>query len=183
MIKILTILTFFTLTYAQSKGKCEQALSRVLSLKSLQETQLPLVKDHITPSLFAQMNQGFKNLHREFENAQKNKYFEILNPQLEKAVEQIPVIIDFVNQNFSKNSSETNLYEKTILESVLVTFSKHIPAYLDSSTPSQAKDWGRIKLILEAIAQFDSQKGHFSFYKIKRAITGRYSLREYILCK
>ena len=109
----------------------------------------------------------------------KIKHLKAMDVNLYKAINAFPEIVKFVQK--TKPSSEHKDYNDLVMEAVIQTFNKHVPAFLDTHTFN--KDWARINLILNEIANFDPKKGNFSFYKIKRAIEGRYSLKEYILCK
>ncbi len=97
---------------------------------------------------------------------------------LEKLINKIPEIIEFTEQV----SPEEALYYRNITKAVLAVFSKHLPAALKTNDPSQI-DWPRIHVILKNIAAFDKQNPRSSLFKIKRAIEGRYSLKEFILCR
>ena len=97
---------------------------------------------------------------------------------LEKLISKIPEIIEFTEQL----PAEEALYYRNITKAVLAVFSKHLPAALKTNDPSQI-DWPRINLILKNIAAFDKQNPRSSLFKIKRAIEGRYSLKEFILCR
>ncbi|MDE0118404.1 MAG: hypothetical protein OXM55_00150 [Bdellovibrionales bacterium] len=97
---------------------------------------------------------------------------------LEKLINKIPEIIAFTEQL----PLEEAPYYRDITKAVLATFSKHLPAALKKHDSNQI-DWPRINLILKNIAAFDKQNPRSSLFKIKRAIEGRYSLREFILCR
>ena len=86
-------------------------------------------------------------------------------------------IMEFLKQS----SPEEALYFSKVTQAIFSIFSKHLPVVLKQDL--QQVDWPRINLILQAVANFDSQNPRFSLYKVKRAIEGRYSLREFILCR
>ena len=100
-----------------------------------------------------------------------------LNIPLEKVINKVPEIIKFVEQS----PVEESAYFRKIGQAVLAVFGKHIPSLLKEK-PEQV-DWARINLIVKNIADFNPQDPRFSLYKIKRAIEGRYSLKEFILCR
>ena len=137
----------------------------------------PLSKEEIILGL----NQLKEDINIPRDNLKKQSHLKAMELHLNSALAKLPEIINFMKETPQNSSKDMNKYTNLIFQSVLVTFSKHVPAYLD--TQFSDKDWGRINLILRLISQFDPSKGHFSLYKIKRAIEGRYSIREYILCK
>ena len=100
-----------------------------------------------------------------------------LSVPLEELTHKVPEIINFTRQQTSPAKA---LYFRQVTQAVLAFFAKHLPAVLNNS--SQA-DWQRINLIAKNISDFDTQNPRFSLYKIKRAIEGRYSLKEFILCR
>ena len=97
----------------------------------------------------------------------------------EEGLRKMPGMVEFAN-TVSKDKAP---YVQKIVQSVFTTFGKHIPKALTEGKIYEEIDWPRINLILQSIAEFDRNKPEFSLYKIKRAIEGRYSLREYILCR
>ena len=97
----------------------------------------------------------------------------------EEGLKKIHEIVDFTNEV----SEGKALYFQKIVQSVFATFGKHIPKALNEEGHHSEMDWARINFILKSIAKFDKNRPEFSLYKIKRAIEGRYSLREYILCR
>ncbi len=83
---------------------------------------------------------------------------------------------------FTKQSPQADaIYFRQITQAVLALFGKHFPSVLKNH--SYQVDWPRINLIVKNIADFDIHNPRFSLYKIKRAIEGRYSLKEFILCR
>ena len=77
-------------------------------------------------------------------------------------------------------AEEALLFRQTA-KAVLALFSKHIPILIKEDPTLM--DWPRINLIAKQIVDFDPKSPQFSLYKIKRAIQGRYSLKEFILCR
>ena len=108
------------------------------------------------------------------------KNFKNIENGLKKAIPKIAEINQFIQEPNSISELQA-YYNQVVFEAILVTFYKHVPEYL--KTDSLDKDWPRINKILYTISQFDSTNGNLSFYNIKKAIEGRYSLNEYILCK
>lgn len=49
--------------------------------------------------------------------------------------------------------------------------------------PGHHWDWSRYAQILSSISRFDSENAKFSFFKVKRSVEGRYSIREFIRCR
>ena len=96
---------------------------------------------------------------------------------MEILIHKTSEITEFVKQS----SAEEALYFRKITQAVFSVFSKHLPMVLKQD-PQQV-DWPRINLILQEVANFDPQNPRFSLYKIKRSIEGRYSLKEFILCR
>lgn len=47
---------------------------------------------------------------------------------------------------------------------------------------SKDKDYSRYFKVLKTISEFDSARPEFSFYKIRRAVEGRFSLKEFVNC-
>lgn len=69
-----------------------------------------------------------------------------------------------------------------IRKAVLAALTKHQVVYAGSTSPGSL-DIPRHAEILKSIADFDPNRSRYSFYKIKRAIEGRYALNEYITCR
>ena len=103
-----------------------------------------------------------------------NKFNHPIEDYIKKTLE----IITFF-KNLQK--SDALIFRKTI-QAILAIFTKHIPTILEEDSLAKI-DWPRMNLILKTISDFDKQKPKFSIYKIKRSIEGRYSLREFILCR
>ena len=80
-----------------------------------------------------------------------------------------------------KQLLKEDIYFGKIMAAVMAVAVKYLPE-LARSAPGYT-DWPRMNLILNSIAEFDSSRPRYSLYKIKRAIEGRYSLKEFILCK
>lgn len=100
-----------------------------------------------------------------------------LGVSIEQPINKIPEIMEFVR---TVDPTE-GPYFGQIAQAVLAVFSKHIPTILKED--ASHTDWSRMNNILRTIAAFDGQRPQFSLYKIKRAIEGRYSLKEFILCR
>ena len=100
-----------------------------------------------------------------------------LGVSIEQPISKIPEIMEFV-QTVDPTKGP---YFGQIAQAVLAVFSKHIPTILKED--ASQTDWSRMNNILRTIAAFDRQRPQFSLYKIKRAIEGRYSLKEFILCR
>ena len=101
-----------------------------------------------------------------------------LDYPIENYIKKALEIITFFE---SLQKSDALIFRKTI-QAILAVFTKHIPTVLEEDSIDKI-DWPRMNLILKTIADFDNQKPKFSIYKIKRSIEGRYSLREFILCR
>lgn len=127
-----------------------------------------------------EFEKGLKDMLEFLEHTHAHKEQMILSKldvSLEASVNKVPEIMEFV-QGLQPGEA---LYFKKIAQAVLAIFSKHIPVMLKEDI-SQA-DWPRMNLILKNVVAFDMQNPRFSLYKIKRAIEGRYSLKEFILCR
>ena len=112
-----------------------------------------------------------------FHSTRETAVVNSINPSVEKAIKNIPEIINFVQR---APPEESPYFQQTAL-AILVLFSKHIPTALKEE-PNHT-DWPRINAIIHSIVNFDPHKPRFSLYKIKRSIEGRYSLKEFILCR
>ena len=100
-----------------------------------------------------------------------------LDVSLKTSMNKIPEIMEFITE-----ASPTEArYFGQIAQATLAVFSKHIPTILREDV--NQTDWPRINHILRNVAAFNKQRPEFSLYKIKRAIEGRYSLKEFILCR
>jgi hypothetical protein len=73
------------------------------------------------------------------------------------------------------------VYLTKIFATVWASLTVHTHEILTASKSKKA-DFPRYFKILKAIAEFDETAPVFSFYKIKRAIEGRFSIQEYIDC-
>ncbi len=127
-----------------------------------------------------EFEKGLRRMAEFLERPPTGKEQEILNhfnTSIEASVNKIPEMMEFV-QNVHPTKAP---YFGRITEAVLAMFSKHIPTMLKED--ANQIDLPRINLILKSIAAFDANRPEFSLYKIKRAIEGRYSLREFILCR
>ena len=100
-----------------------------------------------------------------------------LNISSETIIDKISEIIKYTKQA----PAEDAVYFQKITLAVLAMFAKHLP--IAAKEEVSQVDWPRLSLILKHIIAFDSQNPRFSLYKIKRVIEGRYSLREFILCR
>ena len=112
-------------------------------------------------------------------NSQKQAYLQALQSQLDPALKKLPEIIRFAKK--TPSSQEQGFYNTRVMEAVLATFVKYVPAFLTTSVPN--KDWARVSLILQTISKFNPKTGDLSFYQIKKSIEGRYSLKEFLSCK
>ncbi len=120
--------------------------------------------------------QGLKEMVKLLESGRAGE----LN-QLKVSVESLIQKTSEIMQSLEKMpAQEALVFRKTAL-GVLTLFSKHIPVLLKED-PGRM-DWPRINLIAKQIADFDPNNPRFSLYKIKRTIEGRYSLKEFILCR
>lgn len=125
-------------------------------------------------------DKGLKEMLDFLERSSTQKEAEILkrlDVSMEDAINNVSKIMEFVE---SLPEGEAVYYRKTA-QAVLAVFSKHLPILLRQSPNSS--DIPRMRLILKTIAEFDPSRPKFSLYKIKRSIEGRYSMREFILCK
>jgi hypothetical protein len=73
-------------------------------------------------------------------------------------------------------------YFADIYQAAFATVTKHQLQFARAKNTS-SMDLPRHMLILKTIADTDPKELKFSAYKIKRAIEGRHSLREYVNCK
>ncbi len=71
-------------------------------------------------------------------------------------------------------------YFKSAYQAMWATLTVHAHEVLEMR--SKDKDFPRFFKILKTIDEFNPKQPEFSFYKIKRAIEGRFSLKEYINC-
>ena len=187
----LFIITLLLLSvYAHSENECSNAFLNIkkdLIIKS----NYPLHHSSTLSKLKNYLNAGNvdPNMKRYFENFEKiitknehkkTKPFLKLEKKFNEAFNKLPEIINFMNSQQGK-MKDREYYNKIVFEAVLVTFIKHVPEFLNVRTRN--KDWARINKILSTIAQFDVQSSNVSFYKIKKVIEERYSLKEYIMCR
>lgn len=105
---------------------------------------------------------------------------DLMNSRWSDAVEAFPMIISFINSG-NTNGNES-LDTNTIVKLILSALGHHTMAYL-THPKAENLDWSRMSLILRSISEFKNNPSVFSLYRIKRAIEGKYSLNEYILCK
>lgn len=125
-------------------------------------------------------DRGLREMLKFLERSPKNKEAEVLrrlDVSMEDAINNVSKIMEFVE---SLPEGEALYYRKTA-QAVLAVFSKYVPIMLQQ--PPSALDIPRMSLILKDIANFDPQRPRYSLYKIKRSIEGRYSMREFVLCK
>ena len=125
-------------------------------------------------------DKGLREMLKFLERSSTRKEAEVLSRldvSMEDAINNVSKIMEFVE---SLPEGEA-LYYRRIAQAVLAVFSKHVPIMLRH--PPSALDIPRMRLILKDIAEFDPQRPRYSLYKIKRSIEGRYSMREFILCK
>ncbi|NJL25465.1 MAG: hypothetical protein HC902_10020 [Calothrix sp. SM1_5_4] len=73
-------------------------------------------------------------------------------------------------------------YFKKIHTAAIAAVTKHHREFTEEEHLNEL-DIARHMAILRSIADFNPSTPRFSLYKIKRAIEGRHSLREYIECK
>ena len=135
---------------------------------------------YVSKKQIKEFEKGLREIAEFLERSPTQKEQMILNRldvSLEASVNKIPEIMDFVQGLHPVEA----LYFKKIMQAVLAVFSKHIPTILKEDI--NQIDWLRMNFILKSIVAFDIQKPRFSLYKIKRAIEGRYSLKEFILCR
>ena len=110
---------------------------------------------------------------------QEQKRLQFLSVRfMETGITKIPEIMEFV----SELSEEKAVLFQPVAEAVFAVFGKYVPAALKSKD-YEKNDWERINFILKSIAEFNRNDAEFSLFKIKRAIKGRYSFREFILCR
>ena len=125
-------------------------------------------------------DKGLREMLKFLERSSTHREAEVLrrlDVSMEDAINNVSKIMEFVE---SLPEGEA-LYYRKIAQAVLAVFSKHVPIMLQH--PPSALDVPRMSLILKDIANFDPQRPRYSLYKIKRSIEGRYSMREFILCK
>lgn len=127
-----------------------------------------------------QFSKGLKDMVEFLERSPTHKEKEVLNNlniSIDMLIYRTSEIMEFIKQS----SPEEALYFSKITQAIFSIFSKHLPVVLKQDL--HQVDWPRMNLILQTVANFDSQNPRFSLYKVKRAIEGRYSLKEFILCR
>lgn len=102
-----------------------------------------------------------------------------LKLHLEKAVAKLPEI-QLAFQSLEQADRKAK-YFKQAYEVIWATLSVHSHEIMDAKTKTM--DYRRFFTILRAIEDFDSEKAEFSFYKIRRAVEGRFSVSEFVRCK
>lgn len=190
MITLLTFLLFISNSGVASTENCKEVfkLDSAQSIftkkdnflihysgwfSSLKKIVLNNNQDKVKENLFLKFQEIYKKRGQV-------KNFKNIEKVFEKSYTKIPEIYEFI-QKPNVISKEQEYNNRIIFEAILVTYLKHIPTFLDSHISN--KDWARINHILYTIGEFNSKKGNFSLYRIKKSIEGRYSLKEYILCK
>ena len=157
-----------------------------------QEFHNPLTKKIIEQYQIARDLKWFGNTkkRKEFEKGMKEmvEFLEspsIQNGQLKNLRVSLEDIVGKISEimEFTKNlpKEEESVYFVKITQAVLAALNKHLPMIIKAD--ANQVDWPRVNLILKQIAAFDMKSPRFSMYKIKRAIEGRYSLKEFILCR
>ena len=188
---------FLLLFYAPNViGRASELCSKAFTKKSI-FTQYQFVKNPLSETLVTafqtaeqlkyfdskkqakEFRKGMEQTIQWIENpADPQKLSQYTTVTLKQLVNKLSQIMKFNEQL----SSEEVIYFKQTTQAVLAVFSKHIPIIIKEENPSQT-DLPRINLILQSIVDFNLKDPRFSIYKIKRTIEGRYSLREFILCK
>ena len=197
-IKLVVLLFGFLLLFyvpnvlGKASELCSLAFSKKDIFTSYQFVKNPLSETIATAFQTAERLKYFdsKKQAKEFKKGMEQTIQWIENPvdpqklsqyttvTLKQLVNKLSQIMQFSEQL----SSEEVIYFKQTTQAVLAVFSKHIPTMIREENPSQT-DLPRINLILQSIVNFNLKEPRFSIYKIKRTIEGRYSLREFILCK
>lgn len=103
----------------------------------------------------------------------------LLNPYLSAAVQAVPDILSFVKNGKAKEYE--SLDAKGIIKLTLSTLTHHTMAYLRHPRAADL-DWGRMRVILESIAQFKVKPTAFSLYKIQVVVREKFDLAEYVNC-
>ena len=176
-------MAFVDQSFVFSSAEFKNPLSKVLikghqqarDLKFLQS--LKVLRKRKQNKMF---DKGLREMLKFLERSSTRREAEVLSRldiSMEDAINNVSKIIEFVE---SLPEGEA-LYYRKIAQAVLAVFSKYVPIMLQHS-PS-ALDIPRMSLILKDIANFDPQRPRYSLYRIKRSIEGRYSMREFILCK
>lgn len=191
---ILLALSFFVFNVAYSRAEiisfCKIAFSRKKTFLADHDFKNPsakalvegyqIIKDlkWLKRKQIREFEKGLKDMVEFLERPHSDtRQLQELSVPLEVLISKSFEIIEITTQSPLKDA----IYFRQITQAVLVLFSKHFPSALKNH-PHQV-DWPRINLIVKNIAEFDTQNPRFSLYKIKRAIEGRYSLKEFISCR
>lgn len=94
-------------------------------------------------------------------------------------LEILPKIREFI---LAQDEPAKQRYFKKIYAAIWSLMTHHLDIFIKGSQV-QSLDLGRYEQILTALSVYDSSNVAFSLYKVKRAIEGRFSLKEFTLCK
>jgi hypothetical protein len=103
----------------------------------------------------------------------------LMQDELKKAVEKLPAVFEAYAS--LETADKKSRYFKQAYEAIWATLSVHSHEIMDAR--SKTVDYRRYFQILRTISEFDAGRPKFSFYKVRRAIEGRFSLAEFVRCK
>ncbi len=101
-----------------------------------------------------------------------------LKEQLELALKKLPEI--YTSYQGIKEEDRRAKYFKASYEAVWAAVTVHSHEIMDGKSDL---DYARYFKIIRTINEFDSANPKFSFYKIRRAIEGRFNMNDFANCK
>lgn len=176
------LLAFSFSSLATEKNSCSDFLSEKVGgwLDEFQK-EWGEQKTHFSSKQVKTWDEALEHLIEDLDEIgeSSSKKDQLLKSELEKAVRKLPMI----RESFKAIESEDRKagYFKEAFEAVWATLSVHSHELVDART--RDKDYSRYFLILKSISDFDPEKPKFSFYKVRRAVEGRFSLKEFNNCK
>lgn len=160
-------------------GNCSSYLegSRDVDIKALWKNQSVQFTKKQVKRWEGAMSHLLEDLEGVDSSQKSSKDFQI-KTEWERAVKRMPEVIRAWEQ--LKPNVAKKHYFKEIYAAIWATLLMHSHEMVDAQ--KNDKDFGRYLKILREIQSFSSDNAAFSFYRVRRAIEGRYSLKEFVNC-
>jgi|GEM_PF-4565658 hypothetical protein len=177
MKKIFILFVLFFSAFSPAQEECSDFLqASPQALREIFEQQ----KQVFSPKQQKTWQEALDHLIEDLEqvNGKSSKKDQILKNEILASLEKLPLMLEAWKR---LQTADKGGYFKEAYAGVWATLTAHSHEMLEAQ--GKDKDYPRLFAILKEINQFDPQKEKFSFYKIRRAIQGRFSMKEYVNCR
>lgn len=168
----------------RSQGKSESPSAPLTAIRTGMSELTKLDKQILTKNQsrnLKSIEKKLEKLSKQLENApssEKKSHLLALISKWDSSLSRLPDML----KAYENIDEEQKPYFLNILRAAISTVTSHMVQLLQESS-LQKTDFAQFHHILDEMSRFNLEKPRVSFYRIKKKIEARFSLREYINCR